>query len=311
MKFFEIRYILEIADTGSITKAADRLYMAQSSLSQFLARYEKSLGYRLFERTAQGVAPTPAGALYIDALRQADKILQEADRRISDMLGGPAKRSLTFGISAYRVPTVFPSLQKSFCQMHPDVQIRIVEGSAEALEDMLLASELDCAVLGLPITHRELLYSEICEEDLILGCQMGHAVCGEAHEETGRLPWVDYECMERYPLILLDSHTRMRKILDSVIAKHGLHPNVIHEASNIYTAIELANRGVGLVVLPDSFVHNTKTSMALYRIGQPPLHRSFVIAFPPDTKIGLFHHDLERCVTEVFAAWRREASLPA
>ena len=70
MDLKELNYIVVIADEGSISRAADKLYMAQSSLSQFLFQYEAELGAKLFVRTARGVRPTSAGEVFIDHARQ-------------------------------------------------------------------------------------------------------------------------------------------------------------------------------------------------------------------------------------------------
>ena len=66
----ELEYVVTIADEGSISRAAERLFMAQSSLSQFLARYEAELGARLFSRTGGGVRPTGAGEIFIRSARE-------------------------------------------------------------------------------------------------------------------------------------------------------------------------------------------------------------------------------------------------
>lgn len=65
MDFKELTYIVTIADEGSISRAAEKLYMAQSSLSQFLQQYEAELGSRLFYRTARGVRLTASGTALI------------------------------------------------------------------------------------------------------------------------------------------------------------------------------------------------------------------------------------------------------
>ena len=70
MEIKELNYLIAIAEEKSISKAAERLYMAQSSLSQFLFQYEAELGAKLFVRTARGVRPTSAGEVFIDHARQ-------------------------------------------------------------------------------------------------------------------------------------------------------------------------------------------------------------------------------------------------
>ena len=101
MDLKELNYIVVIADEGSISRAADKLYMAQSSLSQFLFQYEAELGAKLFVRTARGVRPTSAGEVFIDHARQ---ILMDYHRTkneiwdIEQLHGG----RIDLGISTFR-----------------------------------------------------------------------------------------------------------------------------------------------------------------------------------------------------------------
>jgi len=70
MDIKELKYIIAIAEEGSISRAAERLYMAQSSLSQFLSNYEKELHTKLFMRTANGVRATYSGELFVQRAKQ-------------------------------------------------------------------------------------------------------------------------------------------------------------------------------------------------------------------------------------------------
>ena len=70
MDLRELNYIVTIANEGSISRAAEKLYMAQSSLSQSLQLYEVELGTPIFMRTARGVRPTPAGGAFLSHARQ-------------------------------------------------------------------------------------------------------------------------------------------------------------------------------------------------------------------------------------------------
>ena len=69
MDLKDFQYLIALAEEGSVSKAADRLYMSQSSLSQFLTQYENELGVKLFLRTSKGIRPTANGEVFIDHLR--------------------------------------------------------------------------------------------------------------------------------------------------------------------------------------------------------------------------------------------------
>ena len=99
MELKELEYIVTIAEEGGISKAAQKLYLAQSSLSQFLSRYESELDIKLFQRTGSGVRTTAAGEVFV---RNARQMLQQFERMGRE--DGRRKASLTvsdFNVRAF------------------------------------------------------------------------------------------------------------------------------------------------------------------------------------------------------------------
>ena len=88
--FFE--YALEVNRTGSITQAAENLFIAQPNLSKLIKEAERTFGYRIFERTAKGVAPTAKGALFLDHSREIVKHLQAMEALAGADVGGTIRR---------------------------------------------------------------------------------------------------------------------------------------------------------------------------------------------------------------------------
>ena len=108
MDLKELDYIVTVANEGSISRAAEKLFMAQSSLSQAVRLFEQDLGTPIFVRTARGVRPTSAGEAFIFHARQILQQYQEARSEASDienLKGG----TVIFGISTYRGTFSFAS----------------------------------------------------------------------------------------------------------------------------------------------------------------------------------------------------------
>ena len=85
MELREIEYLLTIYETGSIRGAAERLMIAQPSLSQFLSQYESELGTKLFLRTSRGVVPTPAGEIFLADARKIRNIYHSSMEQMHDI----------------------------------------------------------------------------------------------------------------------------------------------------------------------------------------------------------------------------------
>ena len=100
MDLKDFQYLIALADEGSVSKAADKLYMSQSSLSQALQQYESELGVKLFIRTSKGIHPTANGAVFINHLRQTLSYYRQARSEFWDnegMKGGHVRFGISFG----------------------------------------------------------------------------------------------------------------------------------------------------------------------------------------------------------------------
>ena len=101
MDLKDFQYLIALAEEGSVSRAADRLFMSQSSLSQFLTQAENELGVRLFIRTSKGIRPTAAGGVFIDRLRHLLYEYKQAKRELWESEGMKGGR-VTMGISSFR-----------------------------------------------------------------------------------------------------------------------------------------------------------------------------------------------------------------
>lgn len=114
------------AEEQSISKAADRLYLAQSSLSQYVSRYEAELGVKLFRRTSGGVRTTAAGDLFLKNARQMLLQYHQVRQQLTD-LDAPMEGQIHFGISTFRGSYLFPKAMHLFRQEAPTVDVVLHE----------------------------------------------------------------------------------------------------------------------------------------------------------------------------------------
>ena len=149
MDLKELNYIVTVANEGSISRAAEKLFMAQSSLSQAVRLFEQDLGTPIFVRTARGVRPTSAGEAFIFHARQILQQYQEARSEASDienLKGG----TVIFGISTYRGTYLLPPVLKKFHALYPRVHVEICEMDSIDLENKILEGLLDLALIAAP-----------------------------------------------------------------------------------------------------------------------------------------------------------------
>src|SRR5437764_4386308 len=153
MELHQLRYIVEVAETNSFTRAAERCHVVQSALSHQIARLERELGARLFERTSRRVRLTPAGAAFLPAARQC---LDAAERAVAEVAAavGEIRGRLAVGL----IPTVaavdIPGALRDFRQRYPAVRIRLRVGASDDLVEEVRQGAIEVAFLGLPTTAR-------------------------------------------------------------------------------------------------------------------------------------------------------------
>ena len=142
----QIRAVIAVCEEGSFTRAAARENSTQSGVSQHVAAAERTLGVKLFERSATGVRPTPAGQRYykrcLEAVGQIAKANAEVRAFASRVTG-----DLRIGLIPTLTRAVLAPALQEFVSHYPDVRIHIVEGYSASLSDMVQNGDLDFAIV--------------------------------------------------------------------------------------------------------------------------------------------------------------------
>ena len=137
MEMKELVYLVTLAEEESISRAAERLYMAQSSLSQFLHQFEAELGTKLFVRTSKGITPTYSGKCFIEHAGEILRDYQKAKNELWDNENLAAGK-VVLGISSFRGRRMLPKVLKQFQEIYPNVKVQVVEAHSMRLEELLL-----------------------------------------------------------------------------------------------------------------------------------------------------------------------------
>lgn len=251
MDMKELSYLIAIAEEKSISRAAERLYMAQSSLSQFLSSYEAALGSRLFIRTSSGVRPTDAGRLalhYAYEQRAALHLLQDEIQDLHELRGG----RVLFGISSFRGSYLLPPVLNAFHMAYPGIHVQVVEQNSMALEQSLLNGELDLALIVIPenpgkLDIRYLLTDEIC----LIGSQ-NHPVFSKARKNRSAkgeqdIPeFVLIQDTQPYEFLLSGYDTILGREARRIFRNADMKPLSYNENLSALMAASMATSGIGL-----------------------------------------------------------------
>lgn len=142
----QIQAVIAVCEEGSFTRAAAREHATQSGISQHVSAVERALGVALFDRSATGVRPTPAGLRYYQRCVDAVGMLENAEEDIRG-LAGLVTGDLRIGLMpTFTRAALAPTLEQ-FVPAYPHVRLHIFEGYSGVLTDKVLADELDFAIV--------------------------------------------------------------------------------------------------------------------------------------------------------------------
>ena len=279
MHLKELNYIVALADEGSISRAADRLYMAQSSLSEFLQIYESELGVKLFVRTAKGIRPTAAGELFIDnakAILMHYRLVQNELCDIAELKAG----NVILGISSFRGKYMLPKILKSFYEKYPGIQVDIVEANSMALEKMLAEGRVDLAIIASSYSKLNLKPKFLKKDEILIVANKEHPVMKYVHYQSGRkYGWVDLKNTEEYEYILSDYDTVLGGISRKEFQKANMKVKAHNTNITADLGVSMAKEGLGLAFTYDSCAEPGESAEYL-SIGKEGVFLELALAHP-------------------------------
>ncbi|MFD0653331.1 LysR family transcriptional regulator [Streptomyces malaysiensis subsp. malaysiensis] len=246
MELQQMRYVVAVAETNSFTRAAERCLVVQSALSHQIARLEKELGARLFERTSRRVCLTPAGEAFLPAARQC---LDAAERAAAEVAAavGEVRGRLAVGL----IPTVtavdIPGALRDFRERYPHVRIRLRVGASDDLVEQVKEGAIDVAFLGLPTTARPrgVAAHELARDRLVAVVAPDHPLAGE--------PEVDLRRLSSEVFVDLPAGTAGRAQSDVAFEAAGLSRDVAFEVTSADFIARLVGPGLAVAMLPRAY----------------------------------------------------------
>ena len=146
MELHQLRYFVAIAEAGSVSRAAERCFVAQPSLSQQLKKLEQSLGATLFDRLGRGIALTDAGRALLPRARRILAEVRTTEANLQqEALDGPG--TLVVGAIPTVAPYLIPPALRSIRRAYPGCAVSVREDLTEQLVEALENNEIDCAIV--------------------------------------------------------------------------------------------------------------------------------------------------------------------
>ena len=270
-----LTYILEIAQQKSITKAAESLFVSQSSLSQCLLKLEHEVGTELFIRKKNQLLLTQAGLLYVEAARRVVQIQKQLYKNIANLNQAGILRvgvSTQWGIQL--ITDAIPFMQQRF----PGISIEILEARYVQIKKQLASEQLDIALLAIadPEDFPEHL-AAVGREEILFAVSKDHPYCTN-HQDTDVITTEDLrDVFGQEGFIMPSTGSTLKGLVDRRFNEQQFAANAICEINRNNSIQYMVSKGVGVAMMPGSYRHDVPGIRYFSLV--PRLYRYNALAF--------------------------------
>jgi DNA-binding transcriptional LysR family regulator len=253
-----LKYALTIAEEKSFSRAAEKLFISQPSLSGYILRVEKELGVTFFNREVIPLTLTYAGERLINAAREFAVLEDRLFREIDDITNNKSGR-ITVGVSTTRGPHIIPKLFEAFKKEYPLVELLLKEGSNENLLKMVNTGRIDFAFVGYADAGLEII--QLRNDQVQLAAPLDNPLT-QQYVSKG-VTMIDLTKFRNESFILLHKGQSLRNITDRIFADYKTTPLIAYETRSFNTAYQMAIAGLGFIFFP-SVITSISSSIALF-----------------------------------------------
>lgn len=238
MDMGRIRYFLAIAETGSFTKASERLFVSQPSLSAGIKKLERELGILLFERGGRGVVLTPGGRVF---LHKARDILNEYQLTLQKLQEFKDHPTLKLGCLHTILGEDLANFMRAFRQEYPHLTIELYHGYPDDLKESLDRGDIDLAVTSISDRDNEKTFLKLFRQELLLAVPKTHPFAARNKVSLHEIDGESY--IERL-------HCEVWRSYPHLFETAGIHPHIIYSADREEWVISLIQSGLGMSIMP-------------------------------------------------------------
>ena len=302
MNLKQAQYVKTIAECGSITAAAKKLFVSQPSLSQMLRQLEQETGLPIFDRSTSPMRLTYAGEKYLHAAERILAANAELDSQLREIRHEHAGR-LRLGISVTRAMQVMPLVMPIFQQQYPNVSLQLTESGSANLEELLRGGSIDLAFAALESTSPSLAY-ELLEQETI-GVLAGRDAAITRQNPNGTA--LSLEAFRRESFVSLTKGHSSRITQDKLFRKYGLTPSILLETDSLEVGRRVALEAGACMLLPSIYIDGycNQRKGSFYPLADYENYRHFYACYRKDEFVPQYARDFIQITASALA--RHEA----
>jgi len=254
-----------VAKCGSLTKAAQELYISQPAVSQSIKQLENQLGVSLFNRTHKGMELTPSGGkLIFKNVEQALCLIESAEDSISE-LKSTATGTIRIGATDSIFSHLIADKLAEYTEKYPQVKLELISSTSPNTLGQLKDGRCDVAFINLPLSDSDVKFITTVShlnDIFVAGNKFAHLKGKE----------LSLKNLQEYPLLMIEENTVHRRALANFTQTLGLELSPDIEVANWDFMIKLAVKGMGIGCVPREYCEKQLLSGELFEVKtNPPL----------------------------------------
>ncbi|OUR77471.1 hypothetical protein A9Q83_11005 [Alphaproteobacteria bacterium 46_93_T64] len=268
MDIYQLRYFLAIAETRNFSRAAERVFVSQPTLSAGIKKLETELGAQLFNRSKRNTTLTEVGLRF---LPRARTIIYECNAAKQEAHGNKPALRLQLGFHRILPIEQITTLLADYRKSHSAVQIALKEGTSEQLESWLDDKRIDVAISTPPTMPRKSEYERLFTTKCLLAMAASHPFAGRSSVTMQQLERQDF---------IHRSHCLTETEVTRTFARGGVNPHIVFRTDEDHKAQALVAAGLGFCMIPDILL---SPGIKLISVDNVNISRNFGLSWHGDT----------------------------
>ena len=244
MRLEQLDAFVEVARRGSVSRAAEALYVTQPTLTARLKGLEQELDAVLFVRSHRGMRLSDAGRAFLPYAERTVDAIGSGRRMLAELARGEGGQ-LALGAAPAVSTYVLPRILTRFRRTHPKVSLAVRTGHSEEVLELVLREQVQVG-LGRDLRHPQVEAIPLYEDELVLVVDPKHPFAGQREIQPDDLTAIQ--------LILFDRTSSYHRLTSEFFEQVGAVPRAVMELDNIDAAKKMVEQGLGVALLPHTAV---------------------------------------------------------
>lgn len=257
-----LRIFLKVAESGSFSHAAERLFLTQSAVSKRVQQLEQQLNAKLFDRHNRTISLTEAGQALQGKARHILELVEDTERHLSNLnqhVSGALTIATSHHIGLHRLPPIL----RNFVGRYPDVQLKLEFMGSEGAYQAIQSRQVELALTTLDTqTNDHIVSTPLWKDEMVCVCAATHSLAG--------LEQIGLTDLAQSPAILPEHNTITFQLIQQVFAEHGLGVNSPMPTNYLETIKMMVSVGLGWSLLPYSMLDE---QLHILEWPEQPIHR--------------------------------------